>query len=155
MAKEDRGLLRERLDADLKTALRQHDAARLSIIRQVKSGVLAQETRATRTTLDDDGIMAVIAKEIKERREALADFQRAGRQDLVEKAHAEIAMLEEYLPPPLSAEDLEALVTRAIAESGAGGPRDMGRVMAWLMPHVRGRADGRLVSERVKARLQP
>ena len=148
-------MLREQLDADLKTALRQHDALRLSLIRQVKASVLAQETRGRRVTLDDPDILAVIAKEIKEREEVLPDFERGGRADLVEKARAEIAVLEEYLPPKLSDADLQDLVEAAVREVGAEGPRDMGRVMAVLTPKTRGRADGRTVSELVRARLSP
>jgi uncharacterized protein YqeY len=148
-------MLREQLDADLKAALRQHDALRLSLIRQVKASVLAQETRGRRVTLDDPDILAVIAKEIKEREEVLPDFERGGRADLVEKARAEIAVLEEYLPPKLSDADLQDLVEAAVREVGAEGPRDMGRVMAVLTPKTRGRADGRTVSELVRARLSP
>lgn len=148
-------MLREQLDADLKRALRQHDALRLSLIRQVKASVLAQETRGRRVTLDDPDILAVIAKEIKEREEVLPDFERGGRADLVEKARAEIAVLEEYLPPKLSDADLQDLVEAAVREVGAEGPRDMGRVMAVLTPKTRGRADGRTVSELVRARLSP
>jgi uncharacterized protein YqeY len=147
-------MLRERLDEDMKAALRQRDTVRLSVIRQIKAAVLAQETRSTRTTLDDDGILGVIAKELKERQDVLAEFERAGRRDLVDKAQAEMRVLEEYLPPALSAAELDHLVDEAVRETGATGPKDMGKVMAWMMPRVRGRADGRVVSERVQARLR-
>lgn len=148
-------MLREQLDEDLKTALRQHDAVRVSLIRQVKANVLTEETRGRRTTLEDPDILAVIAKEIKERQEVIPDFERGGRADLVEKARAEMAVLEEYLPPKLTDEDLKAMVEEAVREVGAEGPRDMGRVMAVLAPKTRGRADGRTVSEMVRARLSP
>lgn len=148
-------MLRERLDAELKTALRERNSVRLSVIRQVKAGVLAQETKAVRTTLDDDGILQVIAKEVKERREAIAEFRRGDREDLVSKAEAEIRELETFLPPPLGLDELTRLVQEAVRESGAQGPKDMGRVMALLMPQTRGRADGKVVSDLVKSRLAP
>jgi hypothetical protein len=148
-------VLREQLDAELKTALRQHDTLRVSIIRQVKASVQVQETRGRRTTLDDADILAVIAKELKEREEVIPDFERGGRADLVDKARAEMAILEEYLPPQLSDAELLALVEETVAALDAAGPRDMGRVMGALTPKTRGRADGRRVSEMVRARLLP
>ena len=146
-------MLREQLDADLKEALRHRHAVRLSVIRQVKAAILAQETRATRTTLDEAGIQAVIAKEIRERRDAIDDYARASRDDLVAKAHSEIEELSRYLPPPLSTAELKELVERAVTETGAASLRDMGKVMAKLVADTRGRADGRELSEMVKARL--
>lgn len=148
-------MLRERLAEELKAAMKDKNAVRLSVIRQVKAGILNQETRASRTTLDDEGILQVIAKEVKERREAILEFQRGDRQDLVEKAEAEIRELERFLPPPMSEEELRALVDGAIRDTGATGPKDMGRVMAIVVPKTRGRADGRQVSDLVKARLNP
>jgi len=148
-------VLREQLDEDLKAALRRHDAARVSLIRQVKAAILTAETRGRRTTLTDAEIQAVIAKEIKEREEVVPDFERGGRADLVEKARAEIALLETYLPPKLTEEELLELVEDAVRQTGAAGPRDLGRVMALLAPKTRGRADGRIVSEMVRARLLP
>lgn len=146
-------MLRERLEADLKQALREHDQTRLSVIRLVKAAILTQETKGPRRSLDDAGILEVIAREIKERLEALPEFERGGRTDLVEKARRELAVLREYMPPPLSETELDALVDEVVARTGAQGPKDMGRVMAELMPVVRGRADGRVVSEKVRARL--
>lgn len=146
-------MLREQLDADLKQALRERHAVRLSVIRQVKAAVLAQETRHARTTMDDQGIQAVIVKEIKERREALAECERAHREDLANKARAEITELLRYLPEALSPAELQALVDRAIEETGAAGARDLGAVMAKVLPETRGRADGRTVSDLVRDRL--
>jgi uncharacterized protein YqeY len=146
-------MLRDQLEAELKAALKERHAVRLSVIRQVKAAVLAQETRQARTTLDDQGIQAVIVKEIKERRDALAEFERAHREDLAEKARAEIQELSRYLPEALSPKDLEAMVERAIHETGAKTLKDLGQVMAKVLPETRGRADGRTVSELVKARL--
>ena len=146
-------MLREQLDADLKLALRERHAVRLSVIRQVKAAVLAQETRHARTTLDDQGIQAIIVKEIKERRDALAEFERAHREDLADKARAEIGELTRYLPEALSPAELHALVDRAIQETGAASARDLGAVMAKVLPETRGRADGRTVSDLVRDRL--
>lgn len=134
--------------------MRAKDAVRLLVIRGIKSAILAAETRAERITLEDDGILQVITKEVKERQESLAEFERAGRQDLVDKMHQELRVLQEYLPQPLTDEELRQLVNQAVTDSGASSPRDMGQVMAILQPQTRGRADGRVVAEMVKARLQ-
>ncbi|AEJ38902.1 GatB/Yqey family protein [Sulfobacillus acidophilus TPY] len=146
--------LRERLNQDLKDAMRAKDQARMTVIRGIKAAILEAETKSQRTTLDEDAIIGVIAKEVKERKETLPEFERGGRLDLVEKLQTEIHILEEYLPTPLTPEEVQALIAEAIRETGASGPRDMGRVMGWLSPKIRGRADGRAVSELVKAQLQ-
>ncbi len=145
--------LRERLNDDLKAAMRAKDGTQLSVIRAVKAGILSQETRNERITLDDDGIMQVIVKEIKERREANEEFQRAGRRDLVEQNEKEMEVLSTYLPAPLPEDEIVGLVMGAIRETGAQGPKDMGKVMAIINPVIRGRADGRHVAELVKAQL--
>jgi hypothetical protein len=145
--------LRDQLNEDLKTAMRAKDSARLTVIRGIKAAILAAETRSERITLDDDGIMQVIVKEVKERRDALPDFERGGRQDLVDKLTHEVELLAQYLPKPLTESEIEALVAEAVVAVGASGPQDMGKVMGWLSPKTRGRADGRRVSELVKFRL--
>lgn len=146
--------LRERLNEDLKVAMRAKDPVRLAVIRGIKAAVLSVETRAERVTLEDDGILQVITKELKERQEALPEFERAGRQDLVDKLRQEMALLREYLPAPLSSDELAKLVADAIDRSGAAGPRDLGKVMGILQPAIRGRADGRMVADLVKSQLQ-
>lgn len=148
-------MLRERLEAELKAALKEHDAVKLTVIRQIKAGILVQETKGTRFTLGDDGIIQVIAREIKERREAVAEFERGHRPDLVDKAQAEIRVLQDFLPPALDPTALREAIERAIAETGAVTIKDMGKVMAVLMPIVRGRADGKTVSDLVQDRLAP
>ncbi|OLZ10466.1 GatB/YqeY domain-containing protein [Sulfobacillus thermosulfidooxidans] len=145
--------LREQLNEDLKSAMRAKDQARLSVIRSIKAGILAQETRSERTTLDDEGILQVIVKEIKERKDANSEFEKAGRQDLVEKNLKEIEILSLYLPEPLSEDELAQLIDAAITACGATSPKDMGKVMAIVNPQIRGRADGRHVADLVKARL--
>lgn len=146
--------LRDRLNDDLKTAMRAKDAVRLSVIRGIKAAILQVETRGERMTLDDPGIVAVIAKEVKERHDAMGEFERGGRQDLVDKLTAEIRVLEEYLPEPLTEAELAGLINEAILATEAKGPKDMGRVMGRLAPRTRGRADGKLVSEEVRKALQ-
>lgn len=145
--------LKERLNEDLKTAMRAKDSVRLVVIRGIKAAVLAAETRGSRSELDDDEVLQVIAKEAKEREEVLPEFEQAGRTDLVAKTRAELAVLKEYLPPPLDGAALDALIQEAVAATGAAGPRDLGKVMGWLMPKVRGRADGGDLSARVRAAL--
>lgn len=146
--------LREQLNEDLKNAMRAKDVARMSVIRSIKAAILQAETRGERTTLDDDGVLQVIVKEVKERQESRSEFERGNRPDLVEKVEAELTILETYLPQPLTEDEIDALVAEAIESSGATGPRDMGRVMAWITPRTRGRADGKAVSEKVKVALQ-
>lgn len=145
--------LREQLDDDLKAALRAREATRLSVIRGIKAAMMAAETRGQRTTLDDQGIMQVIAKEMKDRRDALPEFERGGRPDLADKLREEMDILAHYLPEPLSADEIASLIEETIGAVGATGPKDMGKVMAALGAKTRGRADGRLVADMVKARL--
>jgi hypothetical protein len=144
--------LRERLDEDLKAAMRQKDPLRLNTIRGLKSAVKYREIELMKT-LDDAGILGVIASEIKRRRDAVEQYHAGGRQDLVEKEEAESRILHGYLPQQLSTAELEAKVDEVIAQVGAKGPKDMGAVMKALLPQVQGRADGKAVSELVKQRL--
>jgi hypothetical protein len=106
-----------------------------------------------RRTYEDDEVAAVIAREVKTRRESVDAFTKGGRADLADKESAEIAILSDYLPEPLSDDELRSLVDEAVGATGAGSPKDMGKVMGWLSPRTRGRADGRRVSELVAARL--
>lgn len=146
--------LRERLDADMKTALRSKDSLRLSTIRLIKSAVTYKETEAgAKGPLGDEGILQVIVSEVKKRRDSVAEYEKAGRTDLAEKENAEIEVLQDYLPAQLSEEELSRMVDEAIAEAGASSPRDMGGVMKLLTPKTQGRADGKLVAELVKRRL--
>lgn len=142
--------LSERLNQDLKDAMRARDQVRLTVIRGIKSAVTEAETRKERKSVDDSDILGIIAKEVKERREVLTEFERAGRTDLVEKALQEIEVLSEYLPEPLSAEQIHALVVEAVRATGATDSSGLGKVMGWLQPRIRGRADGKEVSRHVK-----
>jgi uncharacterized protein YqeY len=144
--------LRERLDEDMKAAMRQKDQLRLSTIRMLKSAVKYREIEIMKT-LDDAGIQGVISSEIKRRRDSVEQYRAGNRNDLADKEDAEIRVLQGYLPQQLSAEELAAKVDEVIAQVGAQGPKDMGAVMKALLPAVQGRADGKVVSELVKQRL--
>ncbi|GGJ09302.1 aspartyl-tRNA amidotransferase subunit B [Alicyclobacillus cellulosilyticus] len=144
--------LLDRLNEDLKEAMKTKDKVRLSVVRMVKAAIKNKEIEEGRP-LDDAGIIAVLQKEVKQRRDAMAQFAAGGRADLVAAAEAEIAVLQGYLPEPLSEEELTALVRAAIAEVGATTRQDVGKVMRVLMPKVRGRADGKLVQQRVQSEL--
>ncbi len=144
---------REKLEAALKEAMRSGDEMRKQTVRMVMSAIkLAEVEKGTR--LDEAGILAVLQKEVKSRAEALQDAQKAGRSDLAEKARAESAFLESFLPQPLSPTELEALAREAIQEANAKTAADMGRVMKILMPKVQGRAAGDQVSQAVRRLLQ-
>lgn len=144
--------LRERLDEDLKSAMREKDQLRLSTIRMLKSAIKYREIELMKT-LEDAGIHSVIASEIKRRRDSIEQYKAGNRQDLADKEDSELRMLQAYLPQQLSGVELEAKVDEVIGRVGAKGPKDMGAVMKALLPEVQGRADGKLVSELVKQRL--
>jgi uncharacterized protein YqeY len=140
--------LRERLSEDLKAAMRAGDERRKLTIRAIKTAIARAETAGeTQITLDEAGILAVIAKEAKQRREAIAEFERAGRADLAEAERQELSILESYLPQPMSRADIEAAARAVIAEVGAKDLTQLGLVMKPLMARLKGQADGRLVQE--------
>ncbi|QXM11532.1 GatB/YqeY domain-containing protein [Geomonas subterranea] len=144
--------LRERLNAELKEAMRSRDTLRLSTIRMVLSSVKNRDIELRRE-LNDSEITETIVTLCKQRRESIRLFKEAGRQELVDKEEAELALLMGYLPQQLTREELAELVTKVIAEVGATGGKDMGKVMKAIQPQVAGRADGKLVSEVVKEKL--
>ncbi len=148
--------LRQKLDEDLKAALRAKEDLRLQVIRGVKSAVRYRELEGEKAVvLDEAGILQVIGSEIKKRRDSVEQYRAGGREDLATKEEAEIAILQGYLPAQLSPEELARKVDEAIGKVGAKGPKDMGAVMKALMPEVQGRADGKAVSELVKQKLAP
>jgi uncharacterized protein YqeY len=148
--------LRERLDADMKDAMRAKDQLRLDVVRAVKSAVKYREVEGDKAVvLDETGILQVLGSEIKKRRDSVEQYRAGGREELARKEEAEIAILQAYLPQQLGAEELARKVDEAIAKVGAKGPKDMGQVMKALLPEVQGRADGKAVSERVKQKLAP
>ena len=144
--------LKQRLDEDVKAAMRARDRERLGTLRLITAAIKQREVDE-RIVLDDAQVLAVIDKMVKQRRESITQFDAAGRTDLADKERFELAILQEFLPAALGDEEIEQLVTDAIAASGAQSARDMGTVMAQLRPKVQGRADMADVSRRVKARL--
>jgi uncharacterized protein YqeY len=144
--------LKDTLDADLKAAMKDKDAEKLSVVRMLKSAIKYREIEVMKP-LDDAGVLAVVSSEIKRRRDSVEQYRAGHREDLAAKEEREIAFLQAYLPQQLSRAELEAKVAAAVAASGAKGPKDMGAVMKALMPEVQGKADGKVVSELVKAAL--
>jgi len=146
--------LKDRIETDLKAAMKDKDAARLSCVRMLKSAIKYREIELMKP-LDDAGVEGVVASEIKRRRDSVEQYRAGNREDLASKEEAEIAVLQGYLPQQLSADEVAAKVDAAIEKAGAKGPKDMGAVMKLLMPEVQGRADGKVVSELVKQKLAP
>ncbi|HET7756727.1 MAG TPA: GatB/YqeY domain-containing protein [Steroidobacteraceae bacterium] len=144
--------LRERITEDMKSAMRAGDKERLGTIRLALAAIKQREVDE-RITLDDAQVLAVLEKMIKQRREAIVQFQSGGRADLVAKETAEIGVLQGYLPAQLSEAELEALITQSIAAVGAASIKDMGKVMALVKPQAAGRADLGAVSARIKQKL--
>jgi len=138
--------LRERIQSDITTAMRSGDALRRDTLRMAESSIYNAEKR-DRRTYGDDEVAGVLAREVKTRRESVEAFRNGGREDLASKEEAEIDILAGYLPEQLSEAEIAALVGEAIAATGAASPRDMGKVMGWLAPRTKGRADGRAVSQ--------
>jgi len=146
--------LKERISEDMKAALKARQSGRLSAIRLLLAAVKQREVDE-RKDMDDAAVITVVERLIKQRRDSIEQFQAAGRTDLVDKETAELHLLQQYLPQPLSEPELAAAIDAAIAEAGASGPQAMGKVMALLKPRLAGRADMGQVSARVKARLNP
>jgi len=144
--------LQERIQDELRAAMRSGDALRRDVLRMAISSAYNVE-KARQRPLTEDELVDVLGREVKTRRESVEAFRAGGREDLATKEEAEIAILREFLPRPLNADELSTLVDEAIAATGATSPRDLGRVMGWLAPRTRGRADGRQVSELVNGRL--
>jgi uncharacterized protein YqeY len=144
--------LKERINEEMKAALRARETAKLGAIRLLMAAIKQREVDE-RIVLDDAAVIAVIDKMLKQRRDSIAQFQAAGRQDLVDAEKLEVDLLQTYMPAGLSEDEIRAAVATAVAETGATGPGDMGKVMAALKPRLAGRADMAEVSKRVKAAL--
>jgi len=144
---------KQKLQQALKEAMRQRDDVRKRTVRSVLAAIKLAEVE-TGKPLDEGALLGVLQKEVKMRHEALEGAQKAGRDDLIAAARAEMAVLQEFLPEPLSPEALETLARETIAEVGATSPREMGKVMSALMPRVQGRATGKEVSQVVRRLLQ-
>lgn len=144
--------LKDQLKDQQKLAMLARDKARLGAIRLLMAEIKQREVD-TRVELNDEDILAVVTKMVKQRRDSISQFEAAGRQDLADKESAEILVLQEFLPQQLTAEEIAVLIEQAITESGAAVMADMGKVMAVLKPKIQGRADVGAVSAQVKTRL--
>lgn len=145
--------IRERLDADLKDAMRAKDELRLNTIRAVKSAIKYKEVEATAKTLDEAGIIGVLTTLGKQRRDAIEEYTKASRPDLAEKEEKELAILKTYLPTQLSAAELAQEVTKAVTEAKATSIKDLGAVMKIITPRLKGQAEGKAISDEVKSQL--
>ncbi len=145
-------MLKEQLMEDLKAAMKDKDDLRKNVVQMVRAGVLQVE-KDKQITLDEEGILDVIAKEVKKRRDVLPEFEKAERTDLIEATKREIEILLAYLPSQLTEEELDKIVSETVSQVGASSMKEMGKVMAALMPKIKGRADGKTVNELVKKHL--
>jgi uncharacterized protein YqeY len=144
--------LRQRVESDMKNAMRAKDKERLGTIRLILAAIKQREIDE-RITLSDAEILAVLDKMLKQRRDSITQFQQAGRQELADKEAAEVVVIQEYMPTALSESEVDNLITESIAASGATSPQDIGKIMALLKPRLQGRADMGLVSRKVKEKL--
>jgi uncharacterized protein YqeY len=145
--------LAERLNEDMKQAMRDGNKFRLSTIRMVRAAIKNQEIELRRP-LEDSDTLNILSRELKQRRDSLQDFERGGREDLVSNVTAEIEIITEYLPKQLTEEEVKAIVVETIQETGASSKADLGKLMGALMPKVKGLADGKLVNAIVQQHLQ-
>ena len=145
--------IKERLEEDIRNAMRSRSQQRLEALRFLKSAINRVEIDR-RVTLDDDGVTEVIVRQVKDRRDSIRMFQEGNRQDLVAKESADLAILEEYMPPQLGEDELVALIEETIRQVGAETIRDKGKVMGRLMPQVQGKADGQQVNAIVTRLLE-
>jgi uncharacterized protein YqeY len=145
--------LNDQVSADIAAAMKARDSARLSALRMLKAAVMNKSVEKGRD-LDDAEVLQVVAALVKQRRDSVEQFAKAGRTDLVDKENGEIAVLQAYLPPAATPEEIDAAVAAAIAETGASSPKDMGKVMKAVMPKLAGKnADGKAVNEAVRRTL--
>ena len=137
--------LKETLMQDMKTAMKEKDQLKKNVVTMIRAAVLQTE-KDTKTELDDNGVLDIIAKQLKQRRDALIDFERGGRQDLVDLTNAEIEMILTYMPEQLTTEELTKMIKDSVEKLGITQPKEMGRLMSDLMPQVKGRADGKTIN---------
>ena len=144
--------LHQRIQDDVKAAMKAKDKARLGVLRLVTAAIKQKEVD-DRTELNDDQVIAVLEKMVKQRKDSIAQYEQAGRTELAEQEAFEIGIIQEYLPEPLTEAEISTLIDQAIQETGAAGMQDMGKVMGWLKPRLSGRADMGQVSQTIKQRL--
>ena len=145
--------LKEQLFADLKTAMKEKDTLKKDTVQLIRSGILQYE-KDNKVELDDEGVLDIISKQLKSRRDSLPDFIKSGREDLIEKLNKEIEILLSYLPEQLSEDEIQKIVEEAIAATGAASVKEMGKVMGIVNPKLKGRADMKVVGALVKKMLQ-
>jgi hypothetical protein len=145
--------LKEKLQEDLKFSMKNKDVVRKSVVTLIRASIKQFEVD-NRVELDDEGVIDIISKQMKQRKDALEEFKKASREDLVKETEAEIEVLKEYLPQQLSEEELNEIVKNTISQVGATSMKDMGKIMSVIKPLTKGRADGKLINELVKANLQ-
>ena len=145
--------LKDKLLQDLKEAMKEKDTVRKNTVQLVRSGIL-QIGKDKKIELDDEGVLDVISKELKKRRDSMPDYVKSGRQDLIDNLNKEIEVLLTYLPKQLTEDEIKVIVEEAVKETGAATMKDMGKVMANVTPKVKGRADNKIVSGLVKQTLQ-
>ena len=144
--------LKEKLAEDLKNSMKNKDTVRKNTVQLVRSGILQFE-KDNKVVLDDDGVIDVIAKELKQRRDSLPEFEKSGRDDLIEKLHREMEVLMEYLPKQLTEDELTEIIKAAIEQTGASSVKDMGKVMGIVTKQTKGRADAKLIGVLAKKLL--
>ncbi len=137
--------VKDKLKEDLKSAMRDKDTVRKNVVQLIKAGVLQVE-KDNKVTLDDEGVLDVIAKQLKQRRDSLPDYEKSGRDDLIAQLKREMDILMEYLPAQLTHEELVSIVEDAIGQTGASSVKDMGKIMSAVMPKTKGRADGKEIN---------
>ena len=145
--------LKEQLFADLKTAMKEKDTLKKDTVQLIRSGILQFE-KDNKVELDDEGVLDIISKQLKSRRDSLPDYVKSGREDLIEKLNKEIEILLSYLPEQLSEDEIQKIVEEAIAATGAASVKEMGKVMGIVNPKLKGRADMKVVGALVKKMLQ-
>ena len=144
--------IKETLAQDLKLSLKEKDIIKKNTVQGIRAAILQYE-KDNLTELDDDGILDVIAKELKKRRDVLPEYERSGREDLITQLNREIEIVMGYLPSQLSEDELDEIVKNAVESTGASSMKDMGKIMAEVMPKIKGRADGKLVNALAKKYL--
>ena len=143
----------DRLNHDLKEAMRSKDKVRLSVIRMVKGAMQNEAIQFKKDMLTEDEALTVLLREVKQRKDSLQEFEKANRQDLAAKLQEELQILDEYMPEQLSEDELRKIVSQAIEETGATSKKDIGKVMSYVLPKVKGKADGGMVNKIVQQLL--
>lgn len=144
--------LKEQLAQDLKLSMKEKDIVRKNTVQSIRAAILQYE-KDNRTELNDDGVIEVVSKELKKRKDVLPDYEKSGRQELITQLNREIEIVMGYLPSQLSEDELDEIVKKAVESTGASTMKDMGKIMAAVMPQIKGRADGRAVNALAKKYL--